>query len=157
MKRFTNLIVMLSFLIVSCGESDPNDIDPIDIDVTFEVDLSGEFVSAFVQDSVSAFTHAELILIKGFDTGRNMVELIIDPSMISEIVGTHDVTRDSATRIRIQLADGTTFYLADSGTLTVTEYRNKVMKGTFNFESTKHNDPTKSVSGSSGVFVVAID
>ena len=157
MKKIFTLIIISCF-IISC-DNDANDIDPLDAEIVFEVDLDGTFTSAFVQDSVSAFLHAEQIIIKGFDANENTVSVLIDPANFSqgtEIVGTHEMGRTSApTRAIVALAGGSAFFVSDSGSVTVTEYENNIMKGTFSFEATENNGSGQ-VSGMNGKFTAVI-
>lgn len=158
MKKLYALIT-LAFLIVSC-DNDPDDQTPSNADIVFEVSLTGSFTSDFVQDSVSAFTHFEQIIIKGFDSDDNTVSILIDPANFSqgaEIIGTHEMGRDNTpTRAIVALSDGTTTYVSDSGTIVITQYANNIMKGTFSFEATENNGSGE-VSGMNGKFTANIE
>ena len=159
MKKLSSLLVLLVIITSACDD-DPNDVTPTDIDVIFSVDLSGDFNSSFSQDSVSAFYHSEQIIIKGFDVERNIVTVLIDPSFFTQTdqyVGDHTIgNSNTPARVVVELAGGAAFFISDSGTLSVTEFENNIIKGTFHFESTRHNDPTSHVSGVNGEFTVVV-
>ncbi|MGW8124131.1 hypothetical protein ACV07N_15840 [Roseivirga echinicomitans] len=159
MKKIYSLLIGLCLLTFACGE-DPNDITALNADVVFKVDLSGAFTSNFVQDSVSSFTHANLIIIEGIDKNKNKVTVTIDPNYFASganVKGSHEVGQGNApARIVVNIIDGGLFYLAQSGNVTVTEYSNKVIKGTFSFEATEYKNNSSTVSGTNGQFTATL-
>tara|TARA_R110001592_G_scaffold2828_4_gene15970 strand:+ start:4040 stop:4528 length:489 start_codon:yes stop_codon:yes gene_type:complete len=159
MKRIFPFLICLCFLTFACGE-DPNDVTPLDAEVVFEVNLSGDYSSSFVQDSVSAFLHSSQIIVKGFDASDNTVTVLIDPSFFAagaQVVGTHEIGRDSKpARIVVGLADGSTFFISESGSLVVTDYSNNIIKGTFSFEGTKNGDSSSTIAGTNGKFTAVV-
>lgn len=159
MKRTFSFLVGFCFLAFACGEN-PDDITPLNAEVVFQVDLSGDFTSNFVQDSVSAFLHSNQIIIKGFDTDENIVTVTIDPSQFAsgtQTVGTHEIAQsNSPAKVVVNVVDGSSLFIAESGSVIVTEYSNKIIKGTFSFEATKYGDTNSTISGTNGKFTAVV-
>ncbi len=152
MKNAFILLSLFSLILLSCNE-DPNDVTVVDTQGSFSVDLSGDKNETYTQDSLVAYLHSGLIIVKAYDASENVIWVFLDTSIASEIVGTHQIARfDAPAQININYADGSNNFSAESGTLTISAYDQKSIKGTFAFQAKDLQNTSVTLAGTNGQF-----
>ena len=138
----------------SCSE-DPDDVNVIETKGSLTVDVTGSSEVMFVDDTLAAYTHSGLLIVKATDTDENNIWIMMDTKKITTMVGTHTVARlDGDVQINFNVKDGdkTKSFSAETGTVTVSEYDGKTIKGTFTFEAKNFLNQTELISGKNGKF-----
>ncbi len=138
----------------SCSD-DPDDVNVIESKGSLTVDVSGSSEVMFVDDTLTAYTHSGLLIVKATDTDENNIWIMMDTKKITTMVGTHTVARlDGDVQINFNVKDGdkTKSFSAETGTVTVSEYDGKTIKGTFSFEAKNFSKQSEVISGKDGKF-----
>ncbi|WP_421892454.1 hypothetical protein [Marinoscillum sp.] len=156
-----NPVLLLALVLVtlaqfSCSE-DPDDVNVVEQKGMLTVDISGTSTINFEDDTLTAYTHAGLFIVKASDAAENNIWIMMDMTKIDNMIGEHAVaTTGAEVQINFNLGDASHYYSASSGVVTVTEYDEKFIKGTFSFEAKDASDSKATVSGANGQFSSSI-
>lgn len=151
------LTTSLAVLFFSCSE-DPNDVTKIETNGSLSVEVTGAVDLMFDDDTLAAYTHAGLLIIKATDIDENNIWLLLDLNEITNMVGDHTVARlDGEVQINFNVTEGSKSFSAESGTVTVTEYNEETIKGAFTFEAKNFSNETETISGVNGQFTASIN
>ena len=145
-------ILLVTLVIFSCSE-DPDDVKVTDQKGMLTVDISGTSTINFEDDTLTAYTHAGLFIVKASDLAENNIWIMLDMTKFDKMVGEHSVARTGAeVQINFNLGDASHYYSATSGVVTVTEYDENFIKGTFSFDASDAGDASATISGANGQF-----
>lgn len=146
------LTATISTFSFSCSE-DPDDVNVIESKGSLTVDVTGSSEVMFVDDTLAAYTHSGLLIVKATDTDENNIWIMFDTKKITTMVGDHNVARlNDEVQINFNMPGISTYYSAESGTVTVTEYDGQIIKGTFSFEAKNFSKQSEVISGKNGKF-----
>lgn len=149
-------VTLLALNLWSCSE-DPDDINKIEGNGSLTFTTTGAIEMDFEDDSLSASTHAGFLIIRAEDTEENNIWLLFETSKITSWVGDHTVARlGEAVQINFNLTDGSKSFSAETGTVTVTEYTESSIKGTFAFEAKNFSNESEIISGTNGAFTASL-
>jgi hypothetical protein len=156
MKKYLIYLFTLSFVMAACSE-DPNDVVITDTDGSLTIDLSGDMNKKYEDDSLVAYTHGTYIIIRAFDIEKNDMWILLESSKVENVIGTHEVGRsDEPVQINFNYADGSHHLSSESGSVTISEYDDSHIKGTFSFEAKDFSATDVTISGTNGEFTAII-
>lgn len=157
MKNYLILaLTVILFTMTSCDE-DPDAVTITEVASSFTVDLSGDLNAKYEQDSLTAYTHAGLVIVKAYDASGNDMWILFEVSKVSNPIGTHAIGRTGEpVQINFNYADGSHNFSAESGTLTISAYDGASIEGTFEFESKDFSNQEVTISGANGQFSAQI-
>lgn len=136
----------------SCSE-DPDDVNDINIEGSLSVDVTGAVDITFEDDTLAAYTHAGLLIIRAADVDDNNIWLLLDLEKITNMVGDHTVARQGEdVQINFNVTAAGQSFSAESGVVTVTEYDEETIKGFFTFEAKNFSNGSETISGTNGQF-----
>ncbi len=145
-------LCLITLALLSCSE-DPDDVKVVDQKGMLTVDISGTSTMNFEDDTLTAYTHAGLFIVKASDLEENNIWIMMDMTQIDNMIGEHTVARTGAeVQINFNLGDGSNYYSATTGVVTVTKYDETFIKGTFSFDAIDAGNASATISATNGQF-----